>query len=206
MATNGNNFDAFASYSKLSERVENQGTALVDLRSNVNTGFQQVNANIATLSNELRSGTKTQWPTIWSAMAVCSAIIIALGTFIYGTLRENDAAIASSLERTETRLTSALVALEQTMVTRSEMEWRQARSAEDRARTEANVASLREDQVPRTEHQRVWQNFDERFAMIQRQVDEVKAAQGATFGARDALMEHRDRIERLESRRFATTP
>jgi hypothetical protein len=40
------------------ERVGNQGKKLSDLRSNMNTGFQQLNAAINTLSNEVGGGSK----------------------------------------------------------------------------------------------------------------------------------------------------
>jgi hypothetical protein len=86
---NGNGtFDPMAQYARLSERVENQGKDIVDLRSNMNTGFQSVNASLTTLSNELRSNSKTQWPVIWAAAGVCFTVLATGGAFFYNSLRE----------------------------------------------------------------------------------------------------------------------
>ncbi len=57
-------FRSYGSWARLSERVENKGKDLPDLRSNMNTGFQRLNAATKTLSNEVRGGSKTQWPII----------------------------------------------------------------------------------------------------------------------------------------------
>jgi hypothetical protein len=70
----------------LSERVENQGKGIVDLRSNMNMGFRSVNARLTTLSNELRSNSKTQWPVIWAAAGVCFTVLATGGAFFYNSL------------------------------------------------------------------------------------------------------------------------
>lgn len=119
---NSNNgiFDPMAQYARLSERVENQGKDIVDLRSNMNTGFQSVNSSIGTisnelrasigsLSNELRANSETPWPVIWTAAGVCFVILSAIMTFVYGTLNKEqsrlDSAIIKSTEITQTAIT-----------------------------------------------------------------------------------------------------
>lgn len=64
------------------------------------------------------------------------------------------------------------------MVTQQELEWRTARSAEDRAKTDAAVKDLRDAQMPREELDGVFGSYDQRFIDQQRQIDEVKTAQG----------------------------
>jgi len=54
------NLEPNAQYARLSERVENQGRDIVDLRSNMNTGFRNLECSIHSLSNELRGSSKTQ--------------------------------------------------------------------------------------------------------------------------------------------------
>lgn len=191
MSSNG--FDPMAQYARLSERVENQGKDIVDLRSNMNTGFQGVNANLNALSNELRSNSKTQWPVIWSAAGVCTAAIIAAGTFVYGT-------IANRQDRTD----STIVAVVDKMVTKSEMEWRTARGVEDRQRMEAAIKDVRDAQVPREELARVWQSDDQQKAALQKQIDELKQAQANTYSARDLLLDMRERQDRLERQIYGT--
>lgn len=194
MTTNGG-FDPLAQYARLSERVENQGKDIVDLRSNMNSGFQGVNSNLNALSNELRNNSKTQWPVIWSAAGVCTAALVAAGTFVYGTIGNR-----------QDRVEASLVTVVDKMVTQKEMEWRTARGQEDRARMEASVKEVRDAQVPRAELTRVWQNYDQRFMDQQRQVDEVKQAQASVYGARDVLLDLRERVDRMERQRLSSTP
>jgi len=68
------------------------------------------------------------------------------------------------------------------MVTQQELEWRTTRSGEDSARTDAAVKDLRDVQVPREELDRSWANYDRRFIDQQRQLDDVKTAQGSVYG------------------------
>ncbi|MBB3593806.1 hypothetical protein FHX08_004209 [Rhizobium sp. BK529] len=82
------------------------------------------------------------------------------------------------------------------MVTQKEMKWRTARGAEDRARTDASVKELRNAQVPREELNSVFGSYDKRFVDQQRQIDEMKTAQGSVYGIRDILLDLRDRTER----------
>lgn len=191
MTSNG--FDPMAQYARLSERVENQGKDIVDLRSNMNTGFQSVNSSIAGLSNELRSNSKTQWPVIWSAAGVCTAALVAVGTFVYGT-------IGSRQERAETALTTVV----DRMVTQKEMEWRTARGQEDRARMEGGLKEVRESQVPRAELDRVFSSFVQQFSDHQRQIDEMKQAQASVYGTRDVVFDLKKEIERLRDRQRGT--
>lgn len=184
-----NGFDPMAQYARLSERVENQGKDIVDLRSNMNTGFQSVNAAIAGLSNELRSNSKTQWPVIWSAAGVCTAAMVAAGTFVYGTLQ-------SRQDRNDTALTT----LAERVVTQKEMEWRTARGAEDRARMENGLKEVRDAQVPRAELDRVFSGFAQQFADQQRQLDDMKQTQAGVYGPRDAIFDLKKELERLRDR------
>lgn len=201
MASN-NQFDPVASWAKLSERVENQGKDIVDLRSNMNSGFQSINSNLAALSNELRATGKTPWPVIWSAIGVSFAIIVAIGGLAYAPISTGMGRVESSIAA----LGSRLEALSERTVTRQEMDWRQARGQEDRLRMESGITVLRADQVPRAEHERVWQNYDQRFSDHQRQIDEMKAAQSSIYSQRDAMMDMRDRLDRLEQRRLSALP
>lgn len=188
MSTNGNGtFDPLAQWARLSERVENQGKDIIDLRSNMNTGFQGVNANLAALSNELRSAGKTHWPVIFAALSVVITILAGLGFLSLQPIKDNTA-----------RLETALARLAETTVSQNEMEWRTARGAEDRKRSEEAIATLRESQVPRQEMERVWQSDDQQKAALQKQIDELKQAQANTYSARDLLLDMRERQDRLE--------
>jgi CHASE3 domain sensor protein len=203
MSNNGNSFDPMAQYARLSERVENQGKDIVDLRSNMNTGFQTVNSAISTLSNELRASGRTQWPAIWAALSVGVAILTGLGFMALQPIKDSIATIREDAKMQASETSTSISAVVDKMVTQKEMEWRTARGAEDRARTDASVKELRDAQVPREELDRVFGSYDQRFTDQQRQIDEVKTAQGSVYGARDILLDLRERIDRMERQRLS---
>ncbi|WP_245448242.1 hypothetical protein [Neorhizobium sp. T6_25] len=57
---------------------------------------------------------------------------------------------------------------------------------------------------PREELDRVWANYDQRFQDQQRQIDEVKTAQGSVYGQRDIILDLRERLDRVERQRIAS--
>jgi hypothetical protein len=205
MSTNGNSFDPMASWARLSERVENQGKDIIDLRSNMNSGFQGVNTNIASLSNELRSSGKTQWPVIWSAIGVGIVILSGLGFMALQPIKDNNSRLDAAIVRLAETTQLALTKITESMVTQQEMEWRTARGAEDRKRADDAIADLRLSQVPRQELERVWQSDDQQKASLQKQIDELKSAQANTYSARDLLLDMRERQDRIERQVYGTS-
>lgn len=206
MTTSGRGFDPLAQYARLSERVENQGKDIVDLRSNMNTGFQTVNSSIAALSNELRGNSKTQWPVIWSAIGVSFTVLGGIGWMAYAPIREAQAQLKVEIRDVASDASGAMTSLANQIVTQKELEWRTARASEDRQRTETAIKDLRSDQVPRQEHERVWIGYDNQLANLQRQVDEFKQQQGSVYGTRDLLLDLRQRLDRIERDRAGREP
>lgn len=156
MTTGTSPFDPLASYARLSERVENQGRDIVDLRSNMNTGFRNIEGAVNALATELRGSSKTQWPVIWSAVGVSFAILVAVGSQSLSPLKENLA-----------KVESAQAGLPMAYVSRTEMDWRTQRSQEDRARMDGNIMDIRANLVPRTE-------FEAFKVDMQRQIDRIE--------------------------------
>jgi hypothetical protein len=198
MSSNGNQFDPMASWARLSERVENQGKDIVDLRSNMNTGFQTINSSIGTLSNELRSSSKTQWPVIWAAAGVCFTVLVTIGTFFYSTLSKSQDRIDISVAKVSEN--SLSVAAFQDF--RSTYENNRVVSRNDYidkfGQLNVRLDTVTKDQVPRAELERVWQSDDMQKAQLQSQINELKANQSATYGARDVLLDLKATQQRLE--------
>lgn len=184
-----NGFDPSVKWAQLSERVENQGRDIVDLRSNMNTGFQNVQSALASLTNELRGSTKTQWPVIWSAIGVCFVVITAIGGLAY-------APITTAMNR----LDQTLSGLSEKMVTREELKWRAERGVEDRVRTDAAITELRSGAVTRLEWQERNRARDTEVADLSRRVDEIRSDVGAVYGTRDVIQDMKEEIDRLRQR------
>lgn len=193
MTTPNGSFDPIAQWARLSERVENQGKDIIDLRSNMNTGFQNIQSALAGLTNELRGSTKTQWPVIWSAIGVCFVVIAAIGGLAY-------APITSAM----TRLDGTLAGISEKMVTRQEMDWRQARAAEDRGRTDTAIVDLRGGTVTRNEWLERNRARDQEVTDLNRRLDELRADVGSVYGTRDVIQDMKREIDRLRQNDLRT--
>lgn len=210
---NGNGFDPLAQYARLSERVENQGKDIVDLRSNMNTGFQTVNAAIGTLSNELRNSGKTQWPVIWSAIGVGVVILSGLGFMALQPIKDNNGRLDESIVRLSEANQTAIARLAETtqasitkitenMVTQQEMEWRTARGAEDRKRADDALTDLRTNTVTRNEWQERNLARNGEIAELGRRIDELRQEVGSIYGTRDVIADLKKQIDTLRQRVF----
>ncbi|UFS83221.1 hypothetical protein LPB79_13285 [Rhizobium sp. T136] len=193
MTANGNSFDPMASWARLSERVENQGKDIIDLRSNMNTGFQGVNANLAALSNELRSSGKTQWPVIWSAIGVGVVILSGLGFMALQPIKDNSA-----------RLEDAMVRIGESTVSQKEMEWRTQRGAEDRKRSDDALNDLRTTTVSRNEWSERNHARDGEITELGRRIDELRQEVGSVYGTRDVIVDLKRQLDTLRQRVFET--
>lgn len=182
---------------QLGERVTNLGRRQSDLESEMRSGFKQIESSMAAMSSEMRSAVaalstnmaernKPQWQAIAVALSFCTIV----GGLVYWPI-----------QGATSRLESSISALAEKMVTQKDLEYRQVRGQEDRARTDANVADLRAAQVPRTELERVWTSDDQQKAQLQKQIDELKAAAAGTYGARDVILDLRERLDRIERER-----
>ncbi|NNU70370.1 hypothetical protein G9X67_34510 [Rhizobium sp. WYCCWR 11152] len=210
---NGSPFDPLASYARLSERVENQGKDIIDLRSNMNTGFQGVNANLAALSNELRSSGKTQWPVIWSAIGVGVVILSGLGFMALQPIKDNNARLDESIvrlsEANQTAIArlaettqSALTKITDSMVTQQEMEWRTQRGAEDRKRSDDALADLRTMTVTRNEWSERNHARDGEIAELSRRIEELRQEVGSVYGTKDVIADLKAQMDTVRQRVF----
>lgn len=200
---NGNEHRTYtdAVTAQLGERVTNLGRRQTDLESEMRAGFKAMESAVTGLANETRSSIAALSTNLaernkpqWQALGVALTFAAMLGGLAYLPIREATSDLKTSVGM-----------LSERMVTRQEMDWRQARAAEDRARMEGSANDIRGALVPRAELERVWQGFDQRFADHQRQLDDVKQAQGSVYGARDVLLDLRDRVDRMERQRLAAS-
>lgn len=191
MSANGNGMEPILNVARLSERVENQGKDIMDLRSNMNSGFQGVNANITALSSELRSSSKTHWPAIWAALSVGMSILAGLGFLSLQPIKDNT-----------NRLENAMVRLAEATVSKSEMEWRTQRGAEDRKRQDDAMVDLRASSVTRNEWSERNHARDNEIAELSRRIDELRQEVGSVYGTRDVIVDLKRQLDTLRQRVF----
>lgn len=198
-----NGFDPEAKYAQLGERVDNQSRQMADLDSRMRQGFSEIASQIRSLVDDIRGGSKTQWPIIIGFSSVTITVLGGLGFMALQPIKENIASIREDERQRALETKDSLSTIVANMVTQKEMEWRTARGQEDRQRTEAAIKDIREGLVPRAEHERVWQNYTNKDDDLQRQVDELKQAQGNVYSARDVILDLRQRLDRVERERIS---
>lgn len=183
---------------QLGERVTNLGRRQTDLETEMRAGFKQVENGMSAIANEMRTSisalssnlserNKPQWQAIGVAITFCTVI----GGLAYWPINASTA-----------RLETAVATLSDKIVTRQEMEYRQQRGAEDRIRMEASIKDVRDAQVPRAELERVWTSQANTDADQQRQINDLKQSQGSVYGARDVILDLRERLDRVERQRL----
>lgn len=200
MAINGRSFDAESSYAALGERVEGQGRRLTNLENTVTAGFRQVESGQAQFAAEFRSAISAITNSLAERSRAPWGIMISAGVFFLAVLTSVGALAYMPIRESQSDLKAAVAALNQSAIMRSEMDWRQERSREDRLRLEANINDVRSTQVPRAELDRTFGAYDQRFSEVQRQIDEAKSALGNTYSLRDYIQRLTDRIDMLEQR------
>lgn len=196
------NGDLATQYARISERVENQGHDIVDLRSNMNTGFRNLESLVNALATELRGSSKTQWPVLLSAVGVAFAILVAAGSQALTPIRDNLSDTKAAIVETN-RVIQALAA---STVSQQEMKWRTDRGAEDRKRTDDSIIDLRASTVTRNEWQERNRARDQELLDLGRRVDEIRQEVGAVYGTRDVIQDMKKEIDNLRQRLNARMP
>ena len=159
---------------QLGERVTNLNRRQTDLEAEMRSGFRQMEASFSSFADETRRAIAGVSSSIsernkpqWQALGVALTFATVLGGLAYMPIREATGDLKSSVST-----------LSEKMVTRQEMDWRQARGAEDRARMEDVISTMRAD--------------------LQRQLDQLSANSSSVYSARDIILDLRQRIDRVE--------
>lgn len=199
MTSSGQERNSYASpfEAQASERITNLGRRQSDFESEVRSGFKQMELSISGLANETRASLAGLASNLaersrpqWQALGVALTFAALVGALAYWPIRESTG-----------DLKAALSILSEKIVTQQEMQWRTQRGLEDRQRMEATLSTIREDQVPRKELERVWDAGNQRDTDLQRQIDQLSASYSGTYGARDVILDLRERLDRLERTR-----
>lgn len=220
--SNGNGSDVNRIYTdaltaQLGERVTNLNRRQSDLETEMRSGFKAIESSMTAMSSEMRSSVaalssnlaernRTPWAIIIGFCSVSITILGGLGFLALQPIKDNILQIQVDRREQAREMKDSLSVIVEKMVTQKDLEYRTARGVEDRSRIEATLKKLDEAQVPRAEHERVWANYDQRFADQQRQLDEIKQAQGNVYGARDVILDLRQRVDRVERERITNSP
>lgn len=202
MASRDNGADIDVRFAGLQQRV-----------AGIESAVQNVSSQVSALAATFNDRSRTPWGILITGASFMMAVILAVGGLAYAPIREaitdakadvraiSDAAVSVSA------FTDFKSTYENNRIASrndNDAKFAAARSAVDTDLT--RVEDQLKDQVPRAEHERVWLGYDQRFMDVQRQVDELKQAQSATYGLRDVILDIRERQDRLERARSSGLP
>lgn len=202
MASRSDNADIDVRFAGLQQRV-----------AGIESAVQNVSSQVSALATTLNDRSRTPWGVLLTGAGVMISVLVVLGGLAYAPIR--DGLARADRDILEARSNSLSVAsfldfkssYENNRITsRSDND---AKFAAARAQTDTDLKRVEETlkgQVPRAEHERVWANYDQRFVDQQRQIDELKANQSATYGVRDVILDYRERLDRLERSRSTGLP
>jgi hypothetical protein len=205
-----NGFDPQARYLQLDERVTNLRSSVSHLEQKVDSGFNSLASQFTSLGAELRGAQTTKWQLIWPAVAVALSFSVVVGSLAYLPIREDNAEAKTSILEITGVLQDLALDMPDKFIPRKETERLSARGAEDRARTDAAIADLRDGTVTRnewmernhgrdTELANMGQRLDTAVADLGRRIDAVAQTVGDTYGARDKFQDQQAEINYLRT-------
>lgn len=209
--------------SQLSDQVSTLARSFDGFAAKVDHRLTSTDDRIATQVSTLRSemadaqvqAAKSripQWQVIASVLASCGGmgvlIVGALWTAGISPIKEAIEKQTTTVDRLVERVSADKDRARDLFVTRDDMEYRLTVSGKRRdeqyLELKEKVAELekraREDAakiVPRGEHERVWQSEAAADLALQRQIDDIKQAQGSTYGVRDVIQRLEKQVEDL---------
>lgn len=184
----------------MAQRMDAQAKAQSDKIDQMFTSFdKRFSEQIGSTNAQLAERGKTPWGLLISAMGVMIVIVQGLSSLQFGPVRADIDRLTTALSTVATNTTSNAAFSE----FKSTYDANRLTARQDNDNRFAAIENKFQGQVPRGEHEQIWASYNQRFIDVQRQVDEVKAAQGSVYGARDFLLDIRERLDRVERQRTA---
>jgi hypothetical protein len=183
---------------QLGERVTNLGRRQTDLEAEMRTGFKQMESAMGALAAEMRNSVASLSANIaernkpqWQALGVALTFCTILGGLAYWPINA-----------ATTDLKAAVAAISVNMVTKTEMDWRTQRGAEDRKRQDEAMIDLRTNSVSRNEWSERNHARDGEIAELGRRIDELRQQVGGIYGATDVIKDLQSEVKMLRQRQF----
>lgn len=214
-----------AEQAQLGERVTNLGRRQSDLENEMRSGFRQMEQSFAAFTNETRASISSLGTTLaerskpqWQALSVMLAFALAVGALAYWPIREALSEVKTDQRYLEQNALSVAAFAEVNRY--RDQQFAEFKNTYENNRVvsrneyidkfgaiNARLEKIDAETVPRAEHDRTWANYDQRFADVQRQVDEMKAQQVNVYNQRDVIRDILERLDRAEARnRAALSP
>lgn len=187
-------------FAALDERVTNLRTSFQNLEHSTTAGFGRIDAKLGEMSAAFSAGQRTPWSTIWTAVGVAFTVLLGIGWLVYTPVQNNQDRLEASLLKLSDNVATAVTSGPDMYIPRRESEALRTRAAEDRTNLVRDIDTLRSEKLPRNEW--ILRNVavDAEFTDIRRTVEQIRQDFGGTYSLRDAIVDLKDRLERVESK------
>lgn len=186
-------------FAALDERVTNLRSSFQALEHSTAAGFGRLDAKLNEMAAAIATGQQTPWAKIWPGVSIGVVVIGMIVAMLYWPIRGDQDRLETSLGKVADALSDAIKEGPDTYVPRREIETSRQRAAEDRVNTLASITDLRVASLPRNEWLLRNATVDREFEDVRRTVEQIRADFGGTYSLRDALVDLKTRLERIES-------
>lgn len=188
-------------FAALDERVTNLRSSFQSLEHSTAAGFGRLDAKLNEMSAAIATGQQTPWAKIWPGVSIGVIVIGMIVAMLYWPIRGDQSRLEGSVGKVADALANAIKEGPDTYVPRREIETARVRAAEDRVNTLASITDLREAALPRNEWMLRNATVDREFEDVRRTLEQLRSDFGGTYSLRDALVDLKARLERIEQGR-----
>lgn len=205
---------------KLDDVERDTGKRLESFNANVASQFQSIttkfeaamaarDAKFEAFSTKVLESGRAPWALLLTGISVAVLIMGAIGGLAYAPISQRTENIERAIDKIVDNQLTMREFMSSNFVTQKELEFRSQRGQEDRERTDRAIENIQANIFTRDVHKQHWDNIDteikstnERVDLtrqeMQRQIDNIQKNLGDTYTARDALLDNKQRIQRLE--------
>lgn len=149
---------------------------------------KDLDTKFSSLTGAISDRSKTPWGNIIAACGVTFGILSGLIALITGPIISNVGETKVAMR--ETRLEMAVLVKDAASVLAKDTDVLRARVNEE-------LRLLRENQVPRKEHEKDWSSQARADADMQRQINEIRSAHSSLYSAQDVIRRLENQVDQL---------
>ncbi len=185
-------------------KLDNRQSVLEQKVSAIEGQLGSIVSALDRLMVKINEGQRPQWGLLLQGLGILLVLIGAL--FGLGVLPINQT--LNRQDRDISSLQTQIMRTDAANLSVAAFKDYQDRNAADLKKFNDDLSSLRDGQVPRKEHERVWQSYDQQLESIksqistnsldkQRQLDEMKQSNASIYGSRDVIQQLLSNQEKL---------
>jgi hypothetical protein len=174
----------------LQQRVYSNEAGITDLRNSMAALGQRFDQALASFSTKLDERSKTPWGNIIAACGVTGALLGGLvamvATPIVANLIETKSVMRENRLEATQLVRDTAIAFDKTISVMRE-------------RLDRDIRDMRQDQVPRKEHEKDWLAQTRADEDFRRRVDEIRTDLSGLYSAKDVIRRLESQVEQLQT-------